>query len=279
MLAPSAARGGISATSLRNLAPFHSTASAMRASRMAEGSARSVSFSTSGRLGARPLVDLSEVHVMQRDVGYPSGVAVGVLLRHQPADVEAVRELHAQLERAQAEVDAQHVVGGAVGPGVGKRRVELAHAGMVLRCPVGVDHAAEIEAHHAGDVAEEGEADEHVEGEVQLRLPDVVAVAQEPRVAPLEAAQVVEAGEEELPPEAAALRQAHRGARADLAASDDLDGVDGVGLDVGVEAVAAAGGNGTRAELREDGAAPVGAAQAVARGVPAVGEVDLALRI
>src|SRR5438067_12556635 len=49
MLAPSAARGGIRAASLRNRASFHSIVSDMLPPDVGQGSARSASFSTSSR--------------------------------------------------------------------------------------------------------------------------------------------------------------------------------------------------------------------------------------
>ena len=190
-----------------------------------------------------------------------------------------MRELHAQLEGPEAEVDAQHVVGRAVLPGVRQRRVQLAEVAVVLLGAVRVDHAAEVEGHHAGDAAEEGEADEHVERELELGLADVVAVAEQARVAEAEPAQVVEAGKIEPAPEPAALRRARRGPDVEVAAADDAESLDGVGLQIGEEAVLAAGGQIARAQRGDERRPTDGATLPVAGGVPAVAAADFGLRI
>src|SRR6266446_6944259 len=109
MLAPNAARGGINAASLRKRASFHSSASAIGASGVRQGSAWGRAFSTSDRPPARHMSESllggpwgselppgggggaagsrafhytcapaisSEVHIVQRNVWYPGRVAV-----------------------------------------------------------------------------------------------------------------------------------------------------------------------------------------------------------
>src|SRR5207248_6844842 len=171
--------------------------------------------------------------------------------------------------------------GGAVRPGVGERRVELGPAlsGMVEDGVVGVDHSAEVESDHAGQAAEEGEADQDVEGKLELRLADVVAVAQQPGVAPAEPTQVVEAREVEAPAEPTALRRARRETEVQLAAADHPDGVDRIGLEVGIETVEPASRDVAAADLDQQRAAADRSARSIAGGIPAVPEAHLALRI
>ena len=138
---------------------------------------------------------------------------------------------------------------------------------------------AEIEPDDAGDSAEEGEADEHIERKLELCLSDVVAVAEQPGIAEAEAAQVVETGEEEVAAEAAALGDSQRGAGGEAAASDQLEGLDGIGLQIGEEAVAAACGQKAAAQLGDHRGTTDGAAGAVSRGIPTVGRIDLGLRV
>src|SRR5438552_654781 len=122
-----------------------------------------------------------------------------------------------------------------VAPSAARRCMQLAVVLVIELRVVGVDHAAEVEGDHAGDPAEKGEADQHVERELELRLPDVIPVAQEARIAPAEAAQVVEAREVEAPSEAAAPRDSGSGARVDPAAADDPERLDRGGLQQGPE--------------------------------------------
>src|SRR5882762_117570 len=160
------------------------------------------------RISGERVGDLSKVHVMQRYVGDPGGPARRVRLRDHSADVEPVGELHTELEGSQTKVDAEDVVRRPVRPRIREGGVELGVAMpcVVLHRPGRVHHAAEVEPDHAGEPAEERDPDQNVERELELRLADVVAVAAEPRVPRSEAAQVVEAGEEEPPAEPAALR-------------------------------------------------------------------------
>src|SRR5205823_14658753 len=104
----------------------------------------------------------------------------------------------------------------------------------------GVHHAAEVESDHAGDPAEESEPDQHVERKLELRLADVIAVAEQPRVSPAEPAQVVEAGQVEPPAEAAALRQPQGDAGVQLGAADHTPGLGRVCLRIAEERVGAA---------------------------------------
>src|SRR5438105_10629494 len=209
---------------------------------------------------------------MQRDVRYPGRVAVRILLGNDPSDVDPVRELDAQLERPESEVHAQDVVRGPVRPGFLERRVQLRPSppGIVLHGAVGIDHSAEIEADHAGEPAEEREPDQHVERELELRLSDVVAVAEQPRVTPAEAAQVVEAREVEPPPEPAALRRPGGEAEIEPASADHAEGVDRIGLQVRVQAIVTASGNVAAAELYQQRCATDRATHAVARGIPTI---------
>src|SRR5439155_2032538 len=225
--------------------------------------------------------DPLEVHVVQRDVWHPGRIAVGILLRHQPADVDAVGELDAQLEGSESEVHAEHVIRGSVRPGVGERRVQLrpAPSGVVEDGVVRIDHAAEIESDYAGQAAEEGEADQHVEGELELRLADVVAVAEQAGIAPAEPAQVVEAREIEASPEPAALRRAGSEAQVQLAPAHHPEGVDRVRLQVCVEAGEAGRGNVAAAQLDQQRGAADRSARSVAGGIPAIAEAHFALRI
>src|SRR5207302_132451 len=183
------------------------------------------------------------------------------------------------LERTEAEVDAEHVVGGAIGPRVGDRCMQLAVILVIELRVAGVDDASEVEPDHSGDPAEERESDQHVQRELELRLPDVIPVAEKARVAPAEAAQVVEAGEVEPPSEAATLRDAGRRARVDAAAADDAQRLDRVGLQIGEEAVLSARRQIASAESDEERGAADRAARSISRRIPSVGAVDLGLRI
>src|SRR5882724_2915907 len=225
--------------------------------------------------------DKLEVHVVQRDVRHPGGPARRVRLRDHSADVDPVGELHAQLERSQTQVDAEDVVRRAVRPRIREGGMELGVTmpRVVLHRAVRVDYAAEVEPDHAGEPAEQRDPDQHVERELELRLADVVAVAEEPRVAPAEAAQVVEAGEEESPSEPAALRRPGGGAGEEPAAPDQLDGLDRIRLEIRVEPVGAAGGNGADAEVRQERRPADCAAGPETGGVPTVRKLHLGLRI
>src|SRR5262249_22267320 len=150
---------------------------------------------------------------------------------------------------------------------------------VILHRAVRVDHAAEVESDHAGQTAEERDAHQHIERELELRLSYVIAVAEQPGVAPAEPAQVVEAGEEEIAPEPAALRGAEGRSQEEPAAPDDLEGLDRVFLEPGVEAVVAAGGDDAQAELEQERGPPDRASGAVAGRIPAVGDANLRLRI
>src|SRR5438128_7076548 len=137
---------------------------------------------------------------------------------------------------------------------------------MVLHGAVGIDDSAEIEADHAGEPAEEREPDQHVERELELRLSDVVAVAEQPRVTPAEPAQVVEAREVEPSPEPAALRRPASQAEVEPAPADHAEGVDRIGLQARVQAGVTARGNVAPAEPHQQRCATARGAEAVARG-------------
>src|SRR5205823_7619159 len=107
MLAPSAARGGIRASSLRRRASFHSTAKAIGSSAdkgPRKGSACGAAMTTNEGSPASPEIRASIINVVQADVRHPGGVAVLVRLGNHAAHVDAVGELHAQLERPQPQV-------------------------------------------------------------------------------------------------------------------------------------------------------------------------------
>src|SRR5947207_10046468 len=100
MLAPSAARTGRTEASLRSRASFHSTARAAMTS-------SSGLYARHGRPRFQRASARLEVCVMEADIGHPGGVA-GVVGHgdEAAADVDAVGELHAQLERPQPQVHA-----------------------------------------------------------------------------------------------------------------------------------------------------------------------------
>ena len=148
--------------------------------------------------------------------------------------------MHAQLERAQAKVDAEHVVERAIRPRLIENRGDPFFVGIVLLREGGLDHTAKVHADDAGDPAEEREPDEEVERERQLRLRHVIGITQKAPVVEPEPAQVVERAQEEMSPELVALRVSQRGTRGDLRPREKPDGVDPVGLRVGEEAVRAA---------------------------------------
>src|SRR5712692_3211035 len=252
IVVPSAARSGTNAASLRSCAYPLSTTSAIgpsswESSRKGPYSPRRFQRRLAGpalACASREPPGPLEVGVVERDVRHPGRVAVVVALRKQAADVDAVGELHAQLERPQAEVDAQHVVHGAVFPGLGRSCEEARFARVHTLGVRGLDDAAEIEADDARDAAEEREPDEEIEREGQLALSHVIGVAQQPGVVEAEPAQVVERAEEEVPPEPVALRVTECGAGRYLGAREQPDRMDRVRLPVAEQAVRPALGQG-----------------------------------
>src|SRR5260370_27020050 len=101
----------------------------------------------------------------------------------------------------------------------------------------GLESVDDVESDKDSDDNEEGVSKQHVQREGELGLAHVVPVAEQPGVVEAKAAQVVERGEVEGPAEAAPLREADRPAERKLAAADDAEGLDRVGLQIGIERI------------------------------------------
>jgi hypothetical protein len=106
------------------------------------------------------------------------------------ANVERAREMKAENKRAQAEVEAQCQVQHTL-------IEESQPAGIVGEA---VGHAAEVDPHHAFDIREEEDPDQHVEWQLELGGGEVELSPQQPVVvAEINSAQGIEAGQVELP--------------------------------------------------------------------------------